>query len=92
MTYDPEGPLHPPVAYSSSNTRVVVHTNTPTRDQWPWFGAAKFSRTKANLIEINGWLPVSELPADESFAPTLLLNFELPFEYPQTVRTFATLS
>ena len=83
---DPEGPLHPPVAYSSSNTRVVVHTNTPTRDQWPWFGAAKFSRTKANLIEINGWLPVSELPADESFAPTLLLNFELPFEYPQTVR------
>ncbi len=83
---DPEGPLHPPVAYRGSNTRVVVHANTPTRDQWPWFGAATFFKTKTNLIEINNWLPVSELPADKSFAPALLLDFELPFEYPETVK------
>ena len=83
---DPERPLHPPVAYRGSNTCVVVHKNTPTHDQWPWFGAATFSRTKTSLLEINGWLPISELPVDKPFAPALLLDFELPFEYPQTVR------
>ena len=83
---DPDGPLHPPVAYIGSNTRVVVHANTPTSDQWPWFGAAVFSHTRENLIEIENWLPISELPEDKSFASALLFDFELPFEYPQTVR------
>ena len=36
----PEGPLHPPVAYTVSSTSVCVNADTPPRDTWPWFGTA----------------------------------------------------
>lgn len=84
---DPEGPLHPPVAYGAQNApAVVVHSDTPGRDRWPWFGIASFSRSsRANVIEIHDWLPVRRLRLDKSFAVVFLLDFELSFEYPQTV-------
>ena len=84
---DPEGPLHPPVAYEARNAPVVVvHPDTPGRDQWPWFGIASFSRSpRANIIEIDDWLPVCRLRSGKSFAVVFLLDFELSFEYPQTV-------
>lgn len=83
---DPEGPLHPPVAYrNGTQTKVVIHTDTPGRDQWPWFGFAVFSRTDANLIEIDGWSRVHTLRTDKRLAAALLLGSELPFEYPKTV-------
>ena len=81
----PEGPLHPPIAYTVSSTAICVNADTPDRSHWPWFGAAVLTRTKPDLLEVDAWQPVYTVPNDVSFAPTVLLDFELPYEYPRTV-------
>lgn len=81
---DLEGPLHPPVAYNFASNSICVNANTPSRDTWPWFGAAIFNYRKPGLLEVNDWAPVHALPEDQAFIPTILLDFELPFEYPGT--------
>ena len=82
---DPEGPLHPPIAYTVASVSICVNADTPERSTWPWFGAAVLRRQKHDLLEVNDWMPVHTLPKDVVFAPTVLLDFELPFEYPRTV-------
>ena len=82
---DPEGPLHPPVAYRVASTAVCVNANTPDRETWPWLGTAVLSEPKSGLLQVESWLPLAHVPNDQRFAPTVLLNFELPFEYPRTV-------
>ena len=82
----PEGPLHPPVAYPVASTSICVNADTPGRDTWTWFGAAALSLPKPGLLRVDAWLPLHAIPNDLLFAPTVLLNFELPFEYPRTVR------
>ena len=81
----PEGPLHPPVAYPVASTSICVNADTPGHDTWPWFGAAVLTQPKPDLLHVNAWLPIHTVPNDLLFAPTVLLNFELPFEYPRTV-------
>ena len=83
---DPDGPLHPPVAYRGASTAICVNADTPNRDTWPWFGAAVHTKPKPGLLQVNAWLPLHTVPNDLLFAPTVLLNFELPFEYPRTVQ------
>ena len=82
---DPEGPLHPPVAYWGASTSICVNADTPGRDTWPWFGAAVLTQPKPGLLHVNAWLPILTVPNELMFAPTVLLDFELPFEYPRTV-------
>ncbi len=81
----PEGPVHPPVAYPVSATTVCVNADTPGRDVWPWFGVAILHQPKPSLLDVQAWRTLEELPDHLSFAPTVLLHFELPFEYPGTV-------
>lgn len=83
---DPDGPVHPPVAYPLATTSICVNADTPSRDTWPWFGAAALHQPKPALLEVQAWLPLQVLPDHMPFAPTVLLNFELPFEYPRTVQ------
>lgn len=80
-----EGPVHPPVAYPSSDTSFCMQSNTPGRDRWPWFGAAELDWRKDNLYDVIDWKDIVDLPVDAMFAPAILLDFELPFEYPGTV-------
>ncbi len=87
---DPDGPLHPPVAYSGSDTAICVRANTPGRDRWPWFGAAELVRRKVDLLELVDWHDITNITRDKRFAPALLLDFELPFEYPRTVQGLFT--
>ena len=82
---DPEGPLHPPVAYPTSRTSICINADTPPREAWPWFGGAILARRKPGLFEVEGWTLVAKLAKGQLFAPTALLDFELPFEYPNTV-------
>lgn len=82
----PEGPLHPPIAYTGASTSICVNADTPDCRHWPWFGAAVLTRTKPHLLAVDAWRPVRDVPIDVSFAPTVLLDFELPFEYPRTVQ------
>lgn len=81
----PEGPLHPPVAYTVASTSIVVNADTPDRNNWPWFGAAVLTARKADLLEVNAWRPAHDVPNGLSFAPTVLLDFELSYEYPRSV-------
>ena len=84
---DPEGPLHPPVAHRLwRTTSILVSADTPPRGDWLWFGGALLRRRKSELLEVEGWALVASLANDQVFAPTVLLDFELPFEYPLTVR------
>lgn len=86
----PDGPLHPPIAYTGASTSICINADTPGRRHWPWFGAAVLTRTKPDLIEVDAWQPVQDVSNDVSFAPTVLLDFELPFEYPRTVQHLLT--
>ena len=81
----PEGPLHPPIAYTVASTSICVSVDTPDRSHWPWFGAAVLTQRKPDLLEITAWRPVHAVPTDVLVAPTVLLDFELPYEYPRTV-------
>ena len=82
---DPEGPLHPPIAYTVASASICVSADTPERSTWPWFGAAVLRRRRPDLLEVNDWTSVHTLPKEVLFAPTVLLDFELPHEYPRTV-------
>ncbi len=83
---DPEGPLHPPVAYPVSPVSVCVNANTPGHQEWTWFGAAVLAQKKSGLLEVNDWVSVHTIDDEQLFAPVVLLDFELPFEYPRTIR------
>ena len=85
---DPEGPLHPPVAYRRRGaTCICLTADTPASDGGPWFGGAILHRRKPDLFEVERWATTSaSAEGDRAFAPTVLLNFELPFEFPLTVR------
>ena len=81
----PEGPLHPPIAYAAASISICVSADTPDRSTWPWFGAAVLTARKLNLLNVSAWLPGHAVPNGHSFAPTVLLDFELPYEYPESV-------
>ena len=81
----PEAPLHPPIAYTVSSTAICVNADTPDRSTWPWFGAALLTQRKPGLLDVDSWAPAHAVPDDTLFAPTVLLDFELPYEYPRTV-------
>ena len=82
----PGEPLHPPIAYTVASTSICINADTPDRSNWPWFGAAMLTQAKPNLLEVSAWRPMNMVPRDASFAPTVLLDFELPYEYPRTVQ------
>ncbi len=82
----PEGPLHPPVAYPVAPVSICINADTPSRENWTWFGAALLEKKNPGLIEVNGWAPVNNLEDNQQFAPVILLDFELSFEYPRTTR------
>ncbi len=86
---DPEGPLHPPdspAAYQIARTSIWLSADVPKRNTWPWFGGAVLRRRKPDLLEVEDWALVASLRNDRLFAPTVLLDFELPFKFPLTVR------
>ena len=44
------------------------------------------TESKPGVLEVNAWQPAHSVPDAISFAPTVLLDFELPYEYPRTVK------
>ena len=81
----PEEPMHPPIAYPVATTTVWVNADTPSVNSWPWFGAAVLNTRKPGLLEIIRWEEMHTSPQLIMYAPVILLNFQLPFEYPNTV-------
>ena len=82
----PGEPLHPPVAYTVTSTSICINADTPDHSNLPWFGAAVLTQAKPDLFQVEGWQPTYAVPKDALFAPTVLLDFELPYEYPRTIQ------
>ncbi len=83
----PEGPMHPPVAYVGSSKSICVNVDPPGRRAWPWLGFALLRQPNRTLLEVYEWLALDAISDHTQFAPTVLLDFTLPFEYPDTVRS-----
>jgi hypothetical protein len=91
---DPVGaPLHPPVAYATSGTpMVIVRADTPAFTGPFWLGWATLDLRSANRIDITGWVgPVegTKLPS-QTVAPAVLLDAVFPFEFPRTLADLFT--
>ncbi len=82
-----EGPLHPPIAYTASNTTVYIQNDTPGRETWPWLGAALYEELKPGLISISEWKDINGIDENAIFAPVILLDSEISFEYPKYIKT-----
>ena len=94
-TLDPDGaPLHPPVAYSSSPDSVlfVPRANVPLSQPSTWIGLAILAPISDARIDIVGWSELFEqLPNQTRCAPAILLEKDLPFEYPTKLQSLVEL-
>lgn len=86
---DPEdAPLHPPIAYTTSDKKFVIEVNPPpvADDASFWLGAAKLKSRNKYCFDLTDWTEIPDkLPDEDRFAAALLLNQPMPMEYPDTV-------
>lgn len=86
---DPEdAPLHPPVAFAESVTRIVIRADTPEVDDSPWVGRADLLSVNSNRRDLVGWASMADwdaVPARGTPAVAILLNRSMPMEYPTNV-------
>lgn len=93
---DPEdAPLHPPIEYSSSDTKLAVEIDAPEIPDGKsfWIGAAKLKdRSNAKYcFDVIDWAETPKtLPEKEKFAAVVLLNQAMPMEYPDTISKLIT--
>lgn len=85
---DPDdAPLHPPVAYVSTDTSVVVRADAPdTTDRW--IGLADLAVVSAFRRDLVGWATLDAWEADNFIGSpclAILLQEPMPFEYPAKV-------
>jgi predicted acylesterase/phospholipase RssA/proteasome lid subunit RPN8/RPN11 len=78
-----DAPLHPPVAYVSSNRLVVPIADAPRPTEETWYGFASL-RDRHNRTELVDWIGFDGTPP-ALFAAAILLARPLPFEFPRTV-------
>jgi proteasome lid subunit RPN8/RPN11 len=86
---DPDNaPLHPPIAYTSSDFKIVVSADAPdiAVGNTSWVGAAHLAKKNQYCLELKEWIAFGEeLPKDIQCGMAILLNQPLPMEYPDTV-------
>jgi len=79
------GPLHPPAVYRDSTLPLFVpRADTPDVDGPAWIGFAGLRSVGDHRIDIISWSGIEE-PLPAMFAPTVLLERPLSWEYPTTV-------
>jgi integrative and conjugative element protein (TIGR02256 family) len=83
---DPTGaPLHPPVAYPTSDRMVIPRADAPIVGEAPWYGLGRLRVISDRRVDVVGW---SELFSEEDpgvAAAAILLAAPMPFEFPGTV-------
>lgn len=82
-----DAPLHPPVAYVSSKTSVVIRADAPVTDG-VWLGRADLSTISSVRKDLVGWASLAdwdEVPLAGSPAVAILLTEPMPIEYPSNV-------
>lgn len=83
---DPLGaPLHPPVAYATSDYSVVPRVDAPPPTSPYWSGFVEVSREDEVAAELGRWIPYGEERSQTRLASAILLPTSMPFEYPATM-------
>ncbi|MCX6175377.1 MAG: ThiF family adenylyltransferase [Ignavibacteriales bacterium] len=79
-----DAPLHPPVAYTSSNIsyKIIPNKNSPSFNDDYWLGAAKLERLNDDCLFISDWYGTDLLNSKSRYAAVILLKKDMPFEYP----------
>ena len=83
-----DAPLHPPIAYPSSDTKFAIEINPPEIQDghFFWIGAAKLKERNKYCFDVAEWTETpKEFPQGERLAAVVLLNQAMPMEYPDTV-------
>lgn len=84
---DPTGaPLHPPVAYPSSGTELIVPlADTPVVVDSPWIGLMAMGPKGDERLDVIGWADLLAPPIAPRIGVACLLHTPLPFEYPESL-------
>ncbi|MDD2468793.1 MAG: ThiF family adenylyltransferase [Desulfobulbus sp.] len=89
---DPEdAPLHPPVAYTSSDTTFVIKVNAPRLAEGTsiWLGRAELLKVRDARFDVIGWSDISEWdnikPKGSHIGAAIMLSKPLPMEYPSKI-------
>ncbi|WP_322414509.1 ThiF family adenylyltransferase [Mesorhizobium huakuii] len=83
---DPIGmPLHPPVAYATSNYSIVPCVDAPKPEHAFWGGFVEVSRDGDVTAELGRWFAYGEERPETRLASAILLPATMPHEYPTTM-------
>lgn len=85
-----DAPLHPPVAYSSSDTIFVARADTPTdlSNDEIWLGRAEMRLVRESRLDIIGWTKLEnwgETKSENPVAAAVFFNKPLATEFPTQV-------
>ncbi|MFG1352357.1 ThiF family adenylyltransferase [Xanthobacter autotrophicus] len=83
---DPIGmPLHPPVAYATSNYSIVPCVDAPKPEHPFWGGFVEVTRDGKVAAELGHWFAYGEERSERRLASAILLPATMPHEYPATM-------
>ena len=83
---DPIGmPLHPPVAYTTSNYSIVPCVDAPQPVHQFWGGFVEVARDGDVAAELGNWFAYGEQRPESRLASAILLPTTMPHEYPTTI-------
>lgn len=83
---DPVGmPLHPPIAYSTSNYSIVPCVDAPKPEDPFWGGFVEVTRDGEVAAELGRWFSYGEERPSGRLASAILLPATMPHEYPATM-------
>ena len=83
---DPIGmPLHPPVAYATSNYSIVPCVDTPKPEFPFWGGFVDVTRDGDVAAELGQWFTYGDEHPNGRLASAILLPTTMPYEYPATM-------
>lgn len=78
-------PVHPPVAYPTSDRTVIPRVDAPAVPPHGWFGTAHLRIVSDHRADIVGWSPLLSPDTPTDVAAAVLLPTSMPFEYPRHV-------
>ena len=89
---DPEeAPLHPPVAYTSSDTTFVIKADAPKLADGSviWLGRSELRKVRDDRFDLINWTDICEWdnikPKGSHIGAAIMLSQPLPMEYPSKV-------
>lgn len=79
------GPIHPPVAYSSSSKKLITSIDAPKFADSFWLGFAEIQKINDATFEVIAWTEELDFFKDKNIVPVFLFKEKLPNEFPTTL-------